>query len=90
MCGSHRSDGNVQTANLPLTVRRFLFGRFGFLLWLGIHDGGIFLVQIQLDVKEIEPVGLFFQFFLVGKGFLHLGYCRILGSIIGGDKKNRR
>ena len=61
--------------DLTHPVLRSPFGLFVFLLWLGIHNRGVLFVQIQLNIKGVQPVVLFFQLILKGKGLLHLGLC---------------
>ena len=39
--------------DLTLPILCSLFGLFVFLLWLGIHNRSVFLVQIQLDIKSV-------------------------------------
>jgi len=55
----------MQTA-LSLPTCTFSFGLFFCLLWLGIHNGSIFFIQIQLNVKSVQPFCFFFQ--LIFKG----------------------
>ena len=50
----------MQTA-LSLPTCTFSFGLFFCLLWLGIHNGSIFFIQIQLNVKSVQPFCFFFQ-----------------------------
>ena len=52
---------------LSLTADTFSFGLFLALLWLGIQNGSVFLVQIKLDVEGVQPFRLFFQLLLKGK-----------------------
>ena len=58
---------NVQTAKSADTGRASFFGLFLALLRLCVHNGGIFFVQIQLDIQSIEPFRLFFQFRFIGE-----------------------
>ena len=54
--------------DLTLHVLCFLFGLFLGLLWLGIHNRGVFFVQVQLNIEGVQPVVLFFQLIFKGKG----------------------
>ena len=51
-----------------LPVLWFPFRLFLGLFWLGIHNRGVFLVQIQLNIEDVQPVVLFFQLIFKGKG----------------------
>ena len=53
--------------DLTLPVLCSLFGLFVFLLWLGIHNRGVFFVQIQLNIEGVQPVVVFFQLIFIGK-----------------------
>ena len=64
----------MQTA-LSLPTCTFSFGLFFCLLWLGIHNRGVFLVQIQLNIEGVQPVVLFFRLIFKGKGLLDFLLC---------------
>ena len=65
---AHFSAIQMCNSRLSLTADTFSFGLFVTLLWLGIQNGSVFLVQIQLDVEDAQPFRFFFQLLLKGKG----------------------
>ena len=60
---------------LSLPTCTFSFGLFFCLLWLDIHNGSIFFIQIQLNVKSVQPFCFFFQLIFKGKGLLDFLLC---------------
>ena len=64
----------MQTA-LSLPTCTFSFGLFFCLLWLGIHNGSIFFIQIQLNVKSVQPFCFFFQLIFKDKRLLDFLLC---------------
>ena len=64
----------MQTA-LSLPTCTFSFGLFLCLLWLGIHNGSIFFIQIQLNVKSVQLFCFFFQLIFKGKRLLDFLLC---------------
>ena len=47
------------------------------LVWLGIHNGTVFFIQIKLYIESVQPFRLFPQLVLKNKGFFNLCFCGI-------------
>lgn len=71
---------------LSLPTCTFSFGLFFCLLWLGIHNGSIFFIQIQLNVKSVQPFCFFFSSSSKAKGFLISSFaissCAIVSAFL--------
>lgn len=75
----------MQTA-LSLSTCTFSFKLFFCLLWLGIHNGSIFFIQIQLNVKSVQPFCFSFSSSSKAKGFLISSFavssCAIVSAFL--------